>query len=84
MAKYFKLARYKELLKVEESGNDWFLNETFLGLLNYRASIETQTSYNQKENYVALIEKHLVGVIGLYEFRRKFLEMEKDDAPTAN
>ena len=59
MTKHFNLVRYKELLQLEESGKYSLLDETFLELLTYQASIGGQISYNQKENYFSLIEKYL-------------------------
>jgi hypothetical protein len=51
MTKPFNLLRYKKLLQLEESGKYSLLDETFLELLIYQASIGCQISYNQKENY---------------------------------
>ena len=79
MAKQFNLARYKELLELEKSNKITFLD---LELLTYRATIESQISYNRKENYFFLIEKYLRGEIAGHEFRSKFLEMEKQDGKT--
>ena len=39
MKNYFNLSRYKELIKLEDSGKISLLDEKFLELLNYRASI---------------------------------------------
>lgn len=76
MTKHFNLVRYKELLQLEESGKYSLLDETFLELFTYQASIGGQISYNQKENYFSLIEKYLSRVITPREFRLKFSEME--------
>ena len=84
MTKHFNLVRYKELLQLEESGKYSLLDETFLELLTYQASIGGQISYNQKENYFSLIEKYLSRVITPREFRLKFSEMEKQDSRTAD
>ena len=84
MTKHFNLVRYKELLQLEESGKYSLLDETFLELLTYQASIGGQISYNQKENYFSLIEQYLSRVIEPHEFRLKFSEMEKQDSRTAD
>ena len=80
MGKHFNLSRYKELLKLEESGKISFLD---LELLSNGASIQSQMSYNRKENYFSLIDKYLGRTITPYEFRSKFLEMEKQDSEEA-
>lgn len=80
MGKHFNLSRYKELLKLEESGKISFLD---LELLSNGANIQSQMSYNRKENYFSLIEKYLGRAITPYEFRSKFLEMEKQDSEEA-
>jgi hypothetical protein len=84
MTKHFNLLRYKELLQLEESGKYSLLDETFLELLTYQASIGCQISYNQKENYFSLIEKYLSRVMTPSEFRLKFSEIEKQDSRTAD
>ena len=72
------------MLQLEESGKYSLLDETFLELLTYQASIEGQISYNQKENYFLLIEKYLNRVITPREFRLKISEMENQDSRTAD
>lgn len=50
MAKQFNLARYKELLKLEGI-KKWefsFSDKSYLELLDYRATVEGQISYNWK------------------------------------
>jgi hypothetical protein len=42
MEKHFNLSRYKELLKLEESGKISFLDENYLELLSYKASVAEQ------------------------------------------
>jgi hypothetical protein len=44
MTKHFNLVRYKELLQLEESGKYSLLDQTFLELLTYQASIGGQIS----------------------------------------
>ena len=80
MAKQFNLARYKELLELEKSKKITFLD---FELVTYGASIQSQISYNRKENYFSLIEQYLRGEIAGPEFRSKFLEMGKPDSRTA-
>ncbi len=80
MANQFNLARYKELLELEKSNKITFLN---LELVTYEASIEFQICYNNKENYFSLIDKYLIENISGYEFRSKFLEIEKRNSQTS-
>lgn len=80
MANQFNLERYKELLELEKSKKITFLD---LELLTYEANIESQISYNRKENYFSLMEKYLNEKIVGHEFRSKFLEMEKQDGKIA-
>ena len=42
MEKHLNLSRYKELLKLEESGKMEVFNENFLELLTYTASVVEQ------------------------------------------
>ena len=83
MEKHFNLSRYKELLKLEESGKISFLDENYFELLSYKASVEEQISYNRKKDYFLLIHEYLSRVISPYEFRSKFLQMEKEDSKKA-
>jgi hypothetical protein len=80
MKKHFNLSRYKELLKLEESGKISFLD---LELLSYRASVEEQISYNRKKDYFLLIHKYLTRLILPSEFRVQFLQMEREDSKKA-
>jgi hypothetical protein len=78
MKKHFNLSRYKELLKLRENAKISFSDENFFELVSYRASIEKQVSYNREKCYCLVIDKYLSRVISLYEFRLKFLKMEKE------
>ena len=77
MENLFNISRYKELLELQENGNITFLD---VELLNYKASVANQLSYNRKKDYFILIDKYLNRIITLDEFRSKFLEMEKEDS----
>ena len=83
MEKHFNLSRYKELLKLEESGNISFLDENYLELLSYKASVAEQIYYNRKKDYFIVIHEYLSQIITPYEFRSKFLQMKKDDSAKA-
>ena len=80
MEKHFNLSRYKELLKLEESGKISFLDENYLELLSYKASVAEQISWNRKNDYFLLIHHYLSRVIPPYQFRVQFLQMEKEDS----
>ena len=77
MEKSFNLSRYKELLKLEANGDITFLD---LELLSFKASVAQQMCYNRKKDYFLLIDEYLNRVIPPYEFRSKFLQMEKEDS----
>ena len=79
MEKYFNLSRYKELLKLQENGEISFLD---LELLSFKASVGQQMCYNRKKDYFSfvLIDEYLGRIIPPYEFRSKFLQMEKEDS----
>ena len=81
MKNYFNLSRYKELLKLEEKGEISFLD---LELLRLKASVTQQMRYNRKKDYFSLIDKYLSQIISPYEFRSKFLQMEKEDSEKAS
>ena len=74
--KVFDIVRYKQLLLLQENDEISFSD---LELLSFEASIEKQISYNRKEIYLTLINKYLNLIISPYEFRSKFLEIEKED-----
>lgn len=78
MKKRFDLSSYKKLLKLSESGEISLLDENFLKLLDYGASVYHQICYNQKEDYFLLIEEYLNQVISPNDFRFKILEMTKE------
>ena len=77
MEKYFNLSRYKELLKLQENGKISFFD---LELLSLQASVAQQMYYNRKKDYFILIDQYLSRIIPPYEFRSKFLQMEKKDS----
>lgn len=77
MEKNFNLSRYKELIEREKNGEISFLN---IELLNFRAVVGRQISYERKKDYFTLIDGYLNGIISLYKFRSKFLQMEKEDS----
>jgi len=83
MEKHFNLSRYKELLKLKESGEISFLDEKDLELLSYKASVAEQIHYNRKKDSFLLIHEYLSRVIPPDEFRSKFLEMEREDSKKA-
>lgn len=83
MEKQFNLARYKELLKLQESGKMEFLDENYFEFLSLSASVIKQINYNRKKDYFSLIHQYLSRVIPLYEFRVQFLQMEKEDSKKA-
>ena len=80
MEKYFNLSRYKELLQLEEKGIISFLD---LELVTYKASVAQQIQYNRKKDYFIVIHEYLSQIITPYEFRSKFLQMQKDDSAKA-
>ena len=55
-----------------------------LELLSLKASVEQQMCYNRKKDYFSLIDKYLSQIISPYEFRSKFLQMEKEDSEKAS
>jgi hypothetical protein len=77
MEKHFNLSRYKELLKLEEDGEISFFDPELFG---YEASVAGQIRYNRKKDYSILIDEYLSRTIPPYEFRFKFLQMEKEDS----
>ena len=77
MEKYFNLSRSKELLKLQENGKISFFD---LELLSLKATVAQQMCYNRKKDYFILIDQYLSQIIPPYEFRSKFLQMEKEDS----
>ena len=77
MEKDFNLSRYKELLKLQENGKISFLD---FELLSFKATVAQQMCYNRKKDYFILIDEYLSRIIPPYEFRSKFLQMEKEDS----
>ena len=49
-------------------------------LLSFKASVQQQICYNRKKDYFILIDEYLSRIIPPYEFRSKFLQMEKEDS----
>ena len=80
MTNQFNVDRYKELLELEKNNQITFLD---LELSTFKANIESQICYNNKENYFSLIEKYLKGTINGYQFRSEFQEMENQDVKIA-
>ena len=85
----FNITRYRELVEKEttlanEKKDLFYENRSeFIELLEYRASVERQISYNRKNDYFLLISKYLNQLITPSEFRNEFLEMEKQDSTKA-
>lgn len=85
MKRHFNLARYKELLELQEIEKFGLLDEKGLELLYYRADVEDQFCYNRKKDYFLLIQKYLNdGASTTGEFASKFLEMEWEHTAKAN
>jgi len=55
----FNLSRYRQLLAKKDSSTnknkDLFDDPTFIELLSFESSVETQVFYNHKNSYFALI-----------------------------
>ena len=82
----FNLSYYrqlKQLVAKKESlittDKDLFADPTFLELLSFESSLETQVFYNHKNNYFALIQKYLNETINPNIFRAQFIEMVNED-----
>ena len=75
----FNLTRYKELLTKTESsskqGKEYFQDPEVLELLDFQSSVETQIFYEQKMEYLKLIQKYLDERISPGEFRNDYLEI---------
>ena len=65
---YIELMSKKNLNEIEERQ-----------LSSYKASVESQITYNRKEEYLLLIKKYLAGKIDPHTFRADFLTMQKQD-----
>lgn len=83
MKKKFNLSAYKKLLKLEENGKISFMDQRYLELLDYKADVEVQITYNRKVDYFLLIHDYLIQVTTPYEFRCKLIEMTKEDSMKA-
>lgn len=83
----FNLFRYKELLKKVKSstktGKDYFQDPEVLELLSYQSSVEAQIFYDQKNEYLDLIQKYLCERISANQFRIEFIEMITDNIKKA-
>jgi hypothetical protein len=82
----FNLSYYrqlKQLVAKKESlittDKDLFADPTFLELLSFESSLETQVFYNHKNNYFALIQKYLNETINPNIFRAQFIDMVNED-----
>ena len=79
----FNLSRYRQLLAKKDSSTnknkDLFDDPTFIELLSFESSVETQVFYNHKNNYFALIQKYLNETINPNIFRAQFIEMVNED-----
>lgn len=86
MTKKFDISRYKEVLELEpwEKWEKDFTDDIFKEFLGYQASIESQVSYNRKEEYFWLIHSYLIGTLSPCQFRSKFLDMEEEDWEAAS
>lgn len=79
MAKQFDFRRYQELIKLDEmkKGGLDFWSKDFRELLQFQGSIQSQISYNRKDQYFSLVQKYLNGMLTVYEFQSNFLELEE-------
>lgn len=73
MIRYFDLESYQRLERLEK--NNQILLEDKQKLEDYRINVFNQVKYNNKIDYVSLLQKYLEQKIPLYEFRLKFLEL---------
>jgi hypothetical protein len=85
----FDMDRYNELLKKEkrlsqQSKSLIFENkDEFIELLSYGARVESQISYERKEEYYSLISQYIEKVVTSPTFQSEFLKMEKEDGKVA-
>lgn len=86
MAKQFDFRRYQELIKLDEmkKGGLDFWSKDFRELLQFQGSIQSQISYNRKDQYFSLVQKYLNGMLTVYEFQSNFLELEEEDRKTSD
>jgi len=75
----FNIERYKELLiKAESSkktGKAYFEDPEVLELLNYESKVESQIFWEDKNEYLKLIQKYLDEKISSGNFRCEYLDM---------
>jgi len=83
----FNLLRYQELLANTKSstktGKEYFRDPEVAQLLSYQSSLENQTFYDQKNDYLDLIQKYLDETIPTHLFLGKFLDMRRDNTEKA-
>ena len=79
----FNLSRYPTITSKKRfftnNDKDLFADPTFLELLSFESSVETQVFYNHKNNYFALIQKYLNETINPNIFRGQFIKMVNED-----
>lgn len=77
----FNIVRYKELLVKAESskkiGREYFEDPEVLELLSYESKVENQFLYEEKNEYLRLIQKYLNEKISPGDFRCEYLDMIK-------
>ena len=87
MINKFNVSRYCELLKKEEilkEQNKFLFDELdYDELLSCERSVYCQIYFDQKSDYLSLIEKYLNTIISPEKFRARFLEMVEQDRKKA-
>ena len=78
MIKYFDLETYQKLKRLEKINQ--ISSEDKQKLIDYRIHISDQIKYSSKADYVSLLDEYLEQNIPGYEFRLKFLELEKQNS----
>jgi len=77
----FNLFRYQELLlktkSLTKTEKEYFRDPEVAQLLSYQSSVETQIFYDQKDQYLDLIQKYLDETIPTHLFLGKFLDMRR-------
>ena len=82
----FNTIRYIELLQKNQSlekKNSSLREEEkikYFELLSYKIILSSQIIYNNRHNYISLIEKYLINEINSFELKLKFLQMEREDS----
>jgi hypothetical protein len=84
----FNVFRYQELLTKTNSskkeGKEFLQDPEVLELLACKSSVRTQIYYEQKTEYLDLIQKYLDETIPAGVFRSEFLSMSDKDRKKAN